>query len=175
MSTPQHVIVATFRATDQAEHALSALESLSHRLHNLALGNVAILEKAPDGTVQVHETHDPRAGISRIAANVAGSVTWLVYGLFGLPGPLAGELAADTTSGSIKRVVRDMGFDDTELEVLGDELDAGSSALILVVPADATPTVAAELGRLGGTVVSRPLTPDVAEELEADRSAADAG
>jgi uncharacterized membrane protein len=170
MSTQQHVIVATFGGTDQAEHALPALESLSRHLHTLALGNVAILEKTPDGTVHVHETHDPRTGISRIIANAAGSVTWLVYGLFGLPGPVAGELAADGTSAAIRRVVRDMGFDDAELEVLGDELDAGSSALILVVPADATPAVSEELGRLGGTVISRPFTPDLAEELEGEPS-----
>jgi uncharacterized membrane protein len=167
MNTAQQVIVATFNTADQAEQVVPALEALSAHLHHLHLGDIAVLEKAPDGTVQVHETQDARAGLSRIAANVAGVTAWLVYGLFGLPGPVAGEIAFDSTTAAIKRAMRDMGFDDTELTALGEDLDAGSSALILVVPEAAAPPVAAELARLGGTVVQRPLTAEVAAELKA--------
>ena len=166
MSTPQQVIVATFDAANKAEQVVPALQALGQRLHTLALGNIAILEKTPDGAVQVHETHDPRGGLSRIASNAVGSVAWLVYGFFGLDAPTAGELAFEGTEAAIKRVVHDMGFDDTELALLGEELDAGSSALILVVPADTAPVVAGELAHLGGTVVQRPFTPDVAAELD---------
>ncbi len=162
----KQVIVATFPAANDAAQVESVLEDLARHLRPHSLDRIAVLEKHPNGTVEIHEAHDARAALTRIAASVTGAAAWLVYGLFGFSGPNAGEIAFDTTEEMMKRVIRDMGFDDTELQLLGNELDAGSSALILVVPTGDTTPIVETLLRLGGTVVERPLTPEAAAELE---------
>jgi uncharacterized membrane protein len=60
---------------------------------------------------------------------------------------------------------RDVGFPDEALRQLGEQLHAGSSALVTLVEPDQAATVVAELEKLGGTITHSQLPPETIAAL----------
>ena len=168
MSEHMQLIVCTFDAMDKGDDVRAALQALADRLETIKLGNIAVVQKTPEGEIRFHETEDHRHMLSEITGAVAGGVAWFVYAFAGSLGYLAGPAAYHEGYNTAERLVRDTGFPDAALEQIGEHLSAGSSALITLVHPHEAPIVTAELQRLGGTILEHPVPPEVVAELTKD-------
>jgi uncharacterized membrane protein len=170
VSESSQLIICTFDAADKAAEVEEALDAIDKQIDTFKLGNIAIIRKTTDGTVEYHETRDRMRTVSQTVGAVAGTVAWFVHSLAGSFGAMAGENVSETTYAAVRGRLRDSGFPDDALEQLGEHLDAGMSALITLVKPEEAPYVIAEIEKLGGHVQEQTLEPDlVAELLHADK------
>lgn len=165
MSESSQLIICTFDAEDKAAEVEHALDALDKQIDTFKLGNVAIIRKTAEGTVEFHETHDRMRGISQTVGAVAGTVAWFVHSLAGSFGAMAGENVSESTYTAVRGRLRDSGFPDDALEQVGEHLDAGRSALITLVHPEEAPYVTAEIEKLGGHVQEQTLEPNLVAEL----------
>ncbi len=154
MTNPLQLIICTFDGTDKAEDVRKAIEALDARLDAIKLGNIAVVKKNSDGQIVFDETANrPVEVVSTVAGTVVKGVTWLLYNIAGMLGPVAGPLAGQETKAAVQTIAPDVGFPDDALREIGERMDAGHSALITLVKPEEYPIVAAELERLGGRLV----------------------
>jgi uncharacterized membrane protein len=165
VSEPMQLIVCTFDAVDKGDEVQTALAALDKQMESIKLGNIAVVQKTPEGEIRFHETADHRHVLSEITGAVAGGVAWFVYAFAGSLGYMAGPAAYQEGYNTAERLVRDAGFPDAALAQVGEHLTAGSSALITLVHPHEAPIVTAELQRLGGTIVEHAVPPEVVAEL----------
>ncbi len=162
------LIIGTFDGASQAEQVRSTLETLSRDVQAVHLGRLAIVERRADGQIGLSERNDWREQIGSAFGAVAGTVTSFLYAFVGLIGPSTGTAVAETTANATESLVRDMGFPDDALYAIGEQLQAGQTALIaLIDPAD-EPIVRAELERLGGQIVQHSLPAALVARLKAE-------
>ncbi|NTU80136.1 MAG: DUF1269 domain-containing protein [Chloroflexales bacterium] len=166
MSDDMRLLVYTFDSMGRAEQARTALEALDQQIGERH-GHFAVVQKAGDGTISLREPHDLRQEIAQIAASVAGGVTWFLYTFVGLMGTPPAFMAEQATDEAAHRMVRDSGFPDQALYEIGEDLAAGSAALVAVVPAEERDALVAELKRLGGRLWEHQLPAEVSAELRA--------
>jgi len=166
MADEQDLIIATFDTLSRAHEVKKTLQQLDRRPGAIDVGNIAVVEKDAKGNINLHETEDHKALLGEIAGTVAGAVAWVAYSLSGAGNAsAAGSMAYEDTDNAIEGRTRDVGFSDEELYELGERLDAGHSALVLLASAKDTPEVTSELQELGGTVISQPITPEMLAEI----------
>lgn len=165
MTRPMQLIICTFDATGRAEAVKAAIQAMEERLHSIKLGNIAIVQKTPDGQINFRETKDIGSELGQIAGTVVGGISWFIYAFAGAFGPVAGRLASARTDEFVHRLVGDAGFPDEALYEVGQRLDAGSSALITLVTPEEQPLVVAELVRLGGHIVEHTVAPEIVAQL----------
>lgn len=159
MARQMKVIVATFDAATQAEEVEEKLQQWDREFEQVKLGNIAVIQKNAAGQVSFRETHDIRSEIAGVVGTVTGSVAWVVYAIAGSLGSVAGPLVGYETTSAVERLLGDMGFPDDALQQIGEELQHGSSALVLLVSPDEEALVVKELQQLGGTLMQH-LVPD---------------
>ena len=166
MAQSLQLIICTFDGAEKAEEVRQAIEALDVRLDTIKLGNIAVVKKNADGQIVFHETAERRVeALSTAAGAVVKGVTWLLYNIAGMLGPVAGPLAGQETKAIVQSIAPDVGFPDDALRDIGDRLDAGHSALITLVRPEEYPVVVAELERLGGQLVDHRLPADVVARL----------
>lgn len=168
MSNPQslQLIICTFDGAEKAEAVREAIEALDARLDAIKLGNIAVVKKDEDGRIVFHETAERRVEAVSTAAGVAvKGVTWLLYNIAGMLGPVAGPLAGQETKAMVESIAPDVGFPNDALRDIGERMDAGQSALITLVRPEEYPIVAAELEKLGGQLVGHLLPAAVVARL----------
>lgn len=162
------LIIGTFDAAEQAEEVERSLQRLSRDVQAVHLGRLALVERREDGQIGLSERNDWREQIGSALGAVAGTVTSFLYAFVGLIGPSTGSAVAETTANAAESLVRDIGFPDDALYAIGEQLQAGQTALIaLVEPAD-EPIVRAELERLGGKIVQHTLPAAIIERLRTE-------
>jgi uncharacterized membrane protein len=83
----------------------------------------------------------------------------------GAPLGVAPGVASGAAMGNEAAAQRDVGFPDEILRQLGEQLLAGSSALITLVDPDHSATVVAELEQLGGTIMQGQLPAETVAAL----------
>lgn len=171
MSVSMQLIICTFDAATRASEVHEAIRAWDRQIDAVRLGNVAIVQKSSDGQISFRETEDIGRELSNITGAIAGGVAWFVYAFAGSFGQIAGPWARFRAENSVRRLVGDMGFPDYALEDIGNQLDAGSSALITLVQPGEAPLVRAELQRLGGTIVEHEIAPEIVAELLNESSA----
>ena len=166
MASHTQLIICAFDGDAQAEAAGSAIQALDERLGTLKLGNIAILRKGADGNIsfweteQLHEySRDSTFGI------VLGWLMGAANTLVGAPLGVAPGVEAGAAFGNEAAAQRDVGFPDQSLRQLGEQLHAGSSALVTLVDPDHGATVVAELEKLGGTIMQGRLPPETIAAL----------
>ena len=92
--------------------------------------------------------------------------------LFAAPVFLAAAAAGAGGAALMAKLV-DLGLDDDWLKQVGQWLDPGTSALVMLVSADVSPAVLKELGRYEGEVLYCTFPDAVQDELVAALSAED--
>jgi uncharacterized membrane protein len=169
MASNTRLIICTFDGDAQAETARAAIQALDEQLDTLKLGNIAILRKGADGKVTFWETEelheysrDSTFGI------VLGWLLGAANTLVGAPLGIAPGVESGAALGNEVAAQRDVGFPDQALRQLGEQLHAGSSALITLVDPEHGPTVVAELEKLGGTIMQGQLPPETVAALAGD-------
>jgi uncharacterized membrane protein len=120
---PLAFVIAAYneeKAADQVSDDLKA--------QDVPYNNLAVVRKTADSKIKIKETGDmsfgPGAGI--------GAVVGGVLGLFAGPGGLVAGAAAGAAIGGTAAALHDAGIPNERLEKIGDVLNAGSSALIVI-------------------------------------------
>lgn len=143
------VMVASFQGATGAKAALERLKAGGARL-----GNVALVQRQLDGSVEFSETQD--WGLGKSAA-VGALAAMLLPGIGVVMGAIGGAAAA---------YFIDAGFPDALLKQMGSGIPVGTSLLVGLV--DESDTVHAEriVGESGGTVLGSGLEADLTQVLE---------
>lgn len=165
-TTPLQLIICTFDGADKADEVRKAIEALDAKLDTIKLGNIAVVKKDQAGQIVFHETRErPVEAVGTLASTVVQGVTWLLYNVAGMLGPIAGPLAGQETRTLIHTLGPDLGFPNDALLAIGAQLDAGRSALITLVKPEEYPIVVDELQRLGGERVEHLVSAEVVARL----------
>src|SRR5689334_8013306 len=166
MASHTQLIVCTFDGDAKADAARAAIQSLDDQLDTLKLGNIAILRKGADGSLTFSETEalheysrDSTFGI------VLGWLLGAANTLVGAPLGVAPGVESGAALGTEAAARRDVGFPDKALRQLGQQLHAGSSALVTLIDPDHSAAVVAELEKLGGTIMQGQLPPETVAAL----------
>ena len=169
MASNTQLIICTFDGDAKAEAAGAAIQALDERIGTLKLGNIAILHKGAEGNVTFWETEALRE--YRRDSTFGIVLGWLLGAantLVGAPLGVAPGVESGAALGTEAAAQRDVGFPDQTLRQLGEQLHAGSSALVTLVDPDHSTTVVAELEKLGGTITQGQLPSDTIAALTGD-------
>lgn len=148
---------------DKASETLEFVKGL-HQRKVLKILDAAILVKAEDGTLTVHDTKEMEPKRGRVVGAVTGGVIGLVGGPIGV---VVGALAGAATGGIAAKHI-DMGYSDKFLEELEDRLQPGSSALILTAEHHWVQSMEDYLSDTGGMVFQQTISDTLAEDLLAE-------
>lgn len=156
------IIGVSFDKITRAEEVLLALVHLQQE-GEIALSDAVVVTKDGDGKVRIHQTIDPTPGRSALTGSIWGM---LVGMLFGGPVFLAAA-AVGAGGGALMAKLVDLGLDDHWVKEVGQWLDPGTSAILLLVAAEVRPAVLKELGRYEGNVLYCTFPDAVRDELVA--------
>ena len=163
----RNVVVVRFTEPSKAYQALSVLKDCDAS-GRIVLESAALVERTPDGTLQIPEGAD---NLGPIGA-ASGSLIGMLVGVLGGPvGVMLGWGGGALIGGAfdIDRAVTS----DEALTVLGRAIPPESTAVIASVGEPAVEVIDGEMAKLGGEVTRRSAA-DVMDELEAVEAAADA-
>ena len=149
MSDYIQIIAASFDTEDGAKNALKAIKK-----DKVSRGNVAIISKSEKGKLHVKETQDWGAGKGAAAGFAAA---WFI--------PIVGCLVG-AAAGAVIAKLRDSGFPNDTLKGMGDKMEPGHSALVMVVDGAAREEAERVLLDGGGHMISQTIEADLAEELD---------
>ncbi|HWQ13490.1 MAG TPA: DUF1269 domain-containing protein [Roseiflexaceae bacterium] len=170
MSDRTQLIVYTFEGDERAEEARAALHALSERSETVKRANIAVVARHADGRIDFWETAE--ADEIRRDADLGSVAGWLLGAIGAVLGaPLGPRFGIDAGAGLGREAAErvDVGFRDEDLRRFGEQLVAGSSALIALVREADVPAVVAELETLGGTLAQTSLPPETVARLRARR------
>ncbi len=153
----EHLVAIVF---DKPSRATEVLINLLHLQEEgaLRLGDAVVIAKDESGRAQIHETIDITAGKGALIGGWWG----LLAGL--LVGPLA--IAGGAAVGALYGKLVDKGLADDWVKQMSEWLEAGRSALLLLVTVENKAEVVRELGRYEGEVVTTDFPEPVRRELE---------
>jgi uncharacterized membrane protein len=153
----EHLVCIAF---DKPNRATEVLVNLMHLQQEgaLRLGDAVILAKDENGRAQIVQTIDVTPGKGALMG------TWwgLLAGLF--VGPLA--IVGGAAAGALYGKLVDKGLADDWVKQMSDWLEAGRSALLLLVTVDDKAQLLKELSRYGGELVSTDVPEPLRHELE---------
>jgi uncharacterized membrane protein len=153
----EHLVAIVF---DKPSRATEVLVNLMHLQQEgaLRLGDAVVISKDESGRAQIHETVDITPGRGAMIGGWLGAFVGLVLG----PLAIAGGVAAGALYGKLV----DKGLADDWVKQMSEWLDAGRSALLLLVTLENKPLVLRELSRYEGEVAATDLPEPVRHELE---------
>ena len=160
------LIICTFDGDTKADEARAAIQALDQQFDTVKLGNIAILRKGADGNVTFFETEELREYTRDTTFGIV--LGWLLGAantLVGAPLGTAPGVESGAALGTEVAAQRDVGFPDEALRQLGQQLHAGSSALVTLLQPEHSAPVLAELERLGGTTIQGTLPPETVAAL----------
>jgi uncharacterized membrane protein len=152
------LLAITYPDRDRAKDAMASVEWLGFdKLVNL---KAACWVTKEDGELMVHQRGYPTVA----KKTLGGTLGLIVGGLFGLP--VVG-LAAGIAAGGYKGRKDDHRIDEAFIASVGEDLDAGGSAIFILWDEGAdTAKSALELAQYGGTVHSTDLTPEQSSRFQ---------
>jgi uncharacterized membrane protein len=152
-----NLIAVAYENVGIARNVLGELNELSVE-RAITLDDAVIVERRLDGQVRLHQTMKPAA-----AGAAAGALWGGLIGLLFLA-PFLG-MAVGAASGGAAGALTDVGVDDSFMEQLGEDLQPGSAALIVLVR-DSTPDkVLPRISRYGGRVIHSSLSNEADSRL----------
>jgi len=166
---PLQLIVAVFEEENAAGLALDKLKQ-AQKAHIVRLESSAVVRRREDNQLEIKEESDP--GGRRGA--LAGAVMGAVIGLLGGPGGAIVAGAAGAIIGGVTAEVVDTGIPDDDLQIIGQSLLPGHSAVVLIVGSQWRDQARRLLADDGVRVFSGNLTAIIAEQLELPPVAKDA-
>ena len=154
----EHLVAIVF---DKPSRATEVLVNLMHLAQEgvVRLGDAVVISKDDSGRAQIHETVDVTPGKGALM----GAWWGLLAGLFVGPLAIAGGVAAGALYGKLV----DKGLADDWVKQMADWLEAGRSALLLLVTVDNKDQLLRELGRYEGEVAATDFPEPLRRELEA--------
>jgi uncharacterized membrane protein len=126
MTKPVEVFVAAFGNEVQAGVALKDVRAMD-REGSIKLIDAVVLVHGTDGKVRIEETADPSGKKLAKRGAIAGGLVGLIFP----PSIIAGALVGGT-GGGVWGKIRDKGFKDEDLKVVGESLDPGTSAIVAI-------------------------------------------
>lgn len=155
------LLVVAFQDVNKAQEVLKVLQQLDHE-HAVNLKNAAIVQRDASGKVSVHETRDFNAKQGAVAGALAGGLLGMMRGNL-----LAGAaLGAASGLGAAKLI--DLGFSDSYLKEVAEQLTPGSSAIVAVVDFTQVDRAMSVLDQFdGGRILRQTLPGDLGEKLSA--------
>jgi uncharacterized membrane protein len=163
---PVQLIVAAFQDEKSAQAALRDLK-YAHRAGLVKIDNAAVLRKDARGKLHIKETHDMGGGKGAAFGGVAGAAIGLLAGPALLVPAAVGALV-----GGLAAKLRDSGFPNRRLQLVGEGLQPGSSAIIAVVEHKWVERVKQEMAEEGADIIAESLGADIAAQLEAGHDVA---
>ena len=154
------LIAVGYPNTELAGAVLDKLVDMQRRMI-VELDDAVIIERRGDGKVKLHQTTGSTAG-----RGAAGGALW--GGLIGMLffAPLLG-MAIGAGTGAVAGSTIDTGINDNFMKDLGDKLEPGHAALVLLVRSATTDRVLEELhGQYHGTLLQTSLSSDEESQLK---------
>ena len=153
----EHLVCIAF---DKPNRASEVLVNLMHLQQEgaLRLGDAVVLVKDENGRAQTLETVD----VTPAKGAMLGTWACLLAGRF--VGPLA--IVGGAAAGALYGKLVDKGLADDWVRQMSDWLEAGRSALLLLVTVDDKGQLLKELSRYGGELISTDVPEPLREELE---------
>ena len=105
--------------------AVTANAAKAQQSHELELDDMVIIERREDGKVKLHQPS--LAGAGAVSGALWGGLIGLIFLM-----PLFG-MAIGAASGAAAGAVSDYGIDDKFMKELGESLEPGSAAVLLLV------------------------------------------
>lgn len=156
-----HIIGMSFDKTSRAEEVLLNLAHLAKE-GEIVLTDAVVVYKGDDERVHVRQTVDTTPGRGALSGALWGL---LVGSLFGPAGFFIGAGAGAASGGLMGKLV-DVGLDDGWVKQVGEWIDPGTSALLILVSHEVRPVVLRELSRFEGHVLYCTFPDAVRRELE---------
>jgi len=154
------LVARVFDNLDGASEALKFVEELSHG-DVIKILNTAVLVKAEDGTVSIHDKRDVAPKKGRLFGAITGGLIGLAAGPVGV---VVGALAGAGAGGVAAKWI-DMGFSDKFLTGLQEHMQPGSSALVVLAEHHWAKSMSESLDDFGGMVFQQTFTDELAQEL----------
>ena len=128
---------------------------------SIALDDMVVIERRPDGKVKLHQ-----AAGSTAAMGAAGGALW--GGLIGLIFlvPLLG-MAVGAASGAAAGALADPGVSDDFMKGLGEHLQEGGAAVVVLVRESTPDKVLPRIAQYGGEVIQSSLDNETEAQLDA--------
>jgi uncharacterized membrane protein len=144
-----NLVAIAYDDVDSAQRVMDSLTELQ-REHSLTLDDAVIIERRQDGKIKLHQP-------SAAGAGAAGGAVW--GGLIGLLflNPLLG-MAIGAASGAAAGAMSDFGVDDNFMKELGQKLQPGNAAVLVLVREASRDKVLPEISKYGGHVIQSSLS-----------------
>ena len=159
------LLICTFDGDARGVEANAAMEAIQRLIDHGSMGRLALVRRDIDGKITVSEPDDPRESISGIASTMAGGVAWFVSTFVGMFGPASADAAEQFVDATVHRQIRDAGFPDNALYEIGQDLRAGSTALVALIAAVDASQAQAQALNLGGRLWEHEVPTEVVEQL----------
>jgi uncharacterized membrane protein len=157
-----NLVAISYSDVDTAQRVMRSVSELVKE-HSLELDDAVIIERRQDGKVKLHQP-------STAGAGAAGGALW--GGLIGLLflNPLLG-MAIGAGTGALAGKAADYGVDDNFMKELGEKLEPGNAAVLVLVRSATRDKVVAEVSQYGGHVLQSSLSEEQEQELQTALSA----
>ena len=154
-----NLIAVAYPDVETAQTVSAELRQLMKE-QSIVLDDMVVVERRPDGKIKLHQ-----AG-STAAMGAAGGALW--GGLIGLIFlvPLFG-MAIGAASGAAAGALTDTGVDDKFMKGLGERLEQGGAALVVLVRQSTPDKVLPRISQYGGEVIQSSLANETEARLEA--------
>ena len=152
-----HLVAIAYDDLDTAQQVVTNIGE-AHKAHDIELEDLVIVERRGDGKVKLHQP-------SLAGAGAAGGALW--GGLIGLLflAPLLG-MAVGAAGGALTGKLTDVGVDDSFLKELGEKLEPGAAAVIVLVHKSTPDKVLPAIQEYGGHVLQSSLDNDAEARLQ---------
>jgi uncharacterized membrane protein len=153
-----NLVAIAYPDVDTAQQVMSTLGRLQTE-RSIELEDAVIVTRQEGGKVKLHQTR------STTGVGAAGGALW--GGLIGLLflAPLLG-MAVGAATGAATGALTDVGVDDSFLKELGDKLEPGMAAVIVLVRRSTPDKVLPAVQEYGGTVLQSSLDNEAEERLQ---------
>jgi uncharacterized membrane protein len=153
-----HVVVIAFDDADEAGEVRKSMRELE-RQEALSLEDAAVVVKDEEGKVHVKGETDRAVGAGAVGGGLLGL---LLAGLFA---PIGG-IVLGAAGGALIGKMLDLGIDKKFVEDVGEALQPGGSALLMVIRGGNPTAVLGALKPHKGKVLQSTLPTDAEEQLE---------
>jgi uncharacterized membrane protein len=156
------LVLAVFEDEETAATVYKDLHQ-AEKDHKVDLENVALVHKKADGKIELKEEAEKLAGEAGIGALVGGAL-----GILAGPMGVVAFGAMGAALGGIAAKLDDVGFDDSGLNNLGEDLQPGESAIVAVLDSEFNEKLVSEFKSNGARVAVEQLPDDFKQILEDD-------
>lgn len=164
------LITAVYPDEESGRAGFEALRERQKEMEVL-LADVAFVVRDAENNLHVREPDDMAAPEGALYGGTVGAVLGMIAGPLGLV--IGGALGA--LVGGMGAQASDADIEDDWLRELGQSLQPGTSMVVAVTPALYATEAVGTLAALGGKVMTRTVTPELAREMGMEQFAGDEG